>query len=252
MLLGKPNIQIGFDEFVVGQVRVLPDDEVDLLAELKPLLERSGFEVAAATDGEQALALADVMHPDLVLLDVLMPHLDGREVLRRLRQAGNWTPVILLTQIGTPAERALSLQEGADDYVNKPFDPIELIARIQAVLRRTQRGNLPLSSFRRLVSGDLVIDRQTRQTWLGGEALPLTSRAFGVLEHLMLHASEAISRERLLDQVWGWSNPVETRAVDIRIAEVRKVLRDDAAQPRYIETVVGCGYRFVGGVEGQP
>lgn len=227
------------------------DDEADLLAELCPLLERSGFEVLSASDGEQALDSVDREHPDLIILDVLMPRLDGREVLRRLRQAENWTPVILLTQVGTPMERALSLQEGADDYLNKPFDPMELIARIQAILRRTQRGALPLSGYRYLVSGNLVLDRQTRQASLGGEDLSLTARAFGVLEHLMLNPQELISRERLLDEVWGWAYAVETRAVDIRIAEIRKALDDDPNSPRYVETVVGAGYRFIGGVEGR-
>jgi DNA-binding response OmpR family regulator len=181
----------------------------------------------------------------------MMPHVDGREVLRRLRHADNWTPVILLTQVGTPVERALSLQEGADDYINKPFDPFELIARIQAVLRRTHRGQLPISSFRWLVSGDLRLDRQTRQAWLGDESLGLTARALGVLEYLMLHPGEVVARERLLDEVWGWSYAVESRAVDIRIAELRKALGDDPDAPRFVETVVGQGYRFLGAVDGK-
>jgi DNA-binding response OmpR family regulator len=233
------------------QKLLIVDDEIDLLAELTPLLERAGFEVWKATDGEQALAAVEARHPDLVVLDVLMPRVDGREVLRQLRVSGDWTPVILLTRVGTPAERALSLQEGADDYLNKPFEPLELIARVQAVLRRTRRGSLPLSSYRRLVSGDLVLDRQTRQVRLAGKELPLTSRAFGVLEYLMLHAPDVVSRERLLDEVWGWSYAVGTRAVDIRITELRKVLDDRPGAPRYIETLVGQGYCFVSEVEGQ-
>lgn len=230
---------------------LIVDDETDLLAELKPLLTRSGYDVTTAADGEQALQAITRAKPDLVILDVLMPRLDGREVLRRLRQGGNWTPVILLTQIGTPAERALSLQEGADDYINKPFDPMELIARIQAVLRRTQYGTLPLASFIHLESAELHLNRQTRQAWLASSSLALTARAFGVLEYLMLHPGEAVSRDRLLDEVWGWSYPVESRAVDIRIAEVRKALNDDPAHPTFIETVIGHGYRFLRKVKGQ-
>ncbi len=230
---------------------MIVDDEADLLAELKPLLERSGYQVYSASNGEQALELASSEKPDLIILDVLMPRLDGRNVLRRLRESGNWTPVILLTKVNTSAERVLSLQEGADDYLNKPFDPLELVARVQAVLRRTQRGSLPLSSFRYLVSGALSLDRQMRQTRLAGELLNLTTRAVGVLEFLMLHPREIITRERLLDEVWGWSEALETRAVDIRIAEIRKVLEKDAAQPRYIETVIGTGYRFVAEVQGE-
>jgi DNA-binding response OmpR family regulator len=237
---------------MVRQKLLIVDDESDLRAELTPLLERAGYEVSNATDGEQALAAVETRHPDLIVLDVLMPKMDGREVLRQLRGSGNWTPVILLTRVGAPAERAFSLQEGADDYLNKPFEPLELIARVQAVLRRSHRGSLPLSRYRRLVSGSLVLDRQTRQAWLDGKALSLTARAFGVLEYLMLHAPDVVSRERLLDEVWGWSYAVGTRAVDIRITELRKALDDHPGAPRYIETLVGQGYSFVGQVEGQP
>lgn len=229
---------------------LIVDDEVDLLAELKPLLERSGYAVVTAIDGEQALAQVEKARPDLIVLDVMMPHLDGREVLRRLRRQDNWTPVILLTQVGSSVERALSLQEGADDYLNKPYDPLELLARIQAVLRRTQRGNAPLSSHRTLRSGTLALDRQMRQVTLNQAPVSLTARATGVLEYLMLHAGEVIDRQRLLDEVWGWSYPADTRAVDIRIAEIRKQLADDAADPHFIETVIGHGYRFLGRVEG--
>ncbi|WP_322801348.1 response regulator transcription factor [Thermoflexus sp.] len=230
---------------------LLVDDEPDLLAELTSLLERFGFCVLTARHGEEALRRIAEERPDLVVLDVLMPRLDGREVLRRLRQAGDWTPVILLTRVGTPAERAFSLQEGADDYLNKPFEPMELVARIQAVLRRARPGKPPLTA-RRLRCGELVLDRQARKAWRAGVGLALTPRAFALLEFLMLHAGEVLTREHLLDQVWGWAYPVGPRAVDIRIAEIRKALDDDPESPRYIETVVGYGYRFIGDVEGIP
>jgi DNA-binding response OmpR family regulator len=229
---------------------LIADDEADLLAELKPLMERSGYQVLSAGDGKQALEIIAQEHPDLAILDVLMPRLDGREVLRSLRQAGDWTPVILLTQINTTTERVLSLQEGADDYINKPFDPLELVARVQAVLRRTRQGSPSPAGSRYLRSGTLLLDRQLRQVTVAGRAINLTSRAAGVLEFLMLNPYELISRERLLDEVWGWSYAIETRAVDIRIAEIRKALNDDADHPAYIETVVGHGYRFLGEVRG--
>lgn len=228
---------------------MIVDDEADLLAELKPLLKRSGYDVATSSDGQEALELIKQTSPDLIILDVLLPHLDGREIVRQLRKASDWTPVILLTKVGAPAERAMSLQEGADDYLNKPFDPFELVARIHAILRRTLHSELPISSFRRLTSADLLIDRQTRQAWRGGDLLALTARAFGVLEFLMLHPGEIVTRDRLLDEVWGWTYAVESRAVDIRIAELRKLLQDDAADPHVIETVIGLGYRFIGEVK---
>lgn len=236
----------------MGKTRLMiVDDEVDLLAELKPLMERSGYQVISATNGEQALELIAKEHPDLIVLDMLMPRLDGRDVLRRLRESGNWTPVILLTKVNTTTERVLSLQEGADDYLNKPFDPLELVARVQAILRRTHSGSLPLSSFRRLTSGVLLLDRQMRQVSLAGQPINLTARAVGVLEFLMLNPNEIIARERLLDEVWGWSSALETRAVDIRIAEIRKSMDEDSTQPRLIETIIGQGYRFLGEVRGE-
>jgi DNA-binding response OmpR family regulator len=231
---------------------LLVDDEQAITANLSPFLERSGFVVAVAADGEEALAQVSGFSPDLIVLDILMPRVDGRETLRRLRQAGNWTPVILLTQVGESTERAMALEEGADDYLNKPFDPHELVARIRAVLRRARPGQPPLTSAQRLASGDLILNRHTRRAYVGSEELRLTPKAAALLEYLMTHPDELLTRDRLLDAVWGWDYPTGTRTVDTRIAELRRVLGDDPAQPRYIETVPGQGYRFVGDVEAVP
>jgi DNA-binding response OmpR family regulator len=206
--------------------------------------------VATGADGLEAIHQVEQFAPDLVVLDVLMPSLDGRETLRRLRQKGNWTPVILLTQVGDAVERAMALEEGADDYLNKPFDPYELVARIRAVLRRARPGHPPLATAQRLVSGELLLDRTTRRVWLNSrEELALTPKAVALLEYLMTHPDELLSRERLLDAVWGWDYPTSTRTVDTRIAEIRRVLKDDPADPRYIETIPGQGYRFIGTVD---
>ena len=231
---------------------LLVDDERAITSNLTPLLERSGFLVAIAADGEEALRQVADFEPDLVVLDILMPRLDGREVLRRLRQADNWTPVILLTQVGESTERAMALEEGADDYLNKPFDPHELVARVRAVLRRARPGQPPLASAQRLASGDLSLDRRTRRAYMSSEELRLTPKAVALLEYLMTHPDELLTRDRLLDAVWGWDYPTGTRTVDTRIAELRRVLDDDPTQPRYIETVPGQGYRFVGHVEAVP
>jgi DNA-binding response OmpR family regulator len=228
---------------------LLVDDERAITANLSPFLERSGFVVTVAADGEEALAQVPGFSPDLIVLDILMPRLDGRETLRRLRQAGDWTPVILLTQVGESTERAMALEEGADDYLNKPFDPHELVARIRAVLRRARSGQPPLASARRLACGELILDRQARRAYLGPEELRLTPKAIALLEYLMTHPDELLTRDRLLDAVWGWDYPTGTRTVDTRIAELRRVLNDDPASPRYVETVPGQGYRFVGEVE---
>jgi len=235
-----------------GAKILLVDDEAAITASLAPFLKRAGFTVEVASDGENALRRVTDFAPDLIVLDVLMPRLDGRQVCRRLRASGNWTPIIMLTQVGSPAERAMSLEEGADDYLNKPFDPYELVARIRAVLRRARPGVPPLSAARRLACGPLVLDRPARRVLWDGHELPLTPKAVAVLDYLMTHPDEVVSRERLLDAVWGWDYPTGTRAVDVRIAELRKALDDDPADPRYVETIPGQGYRFVGTVEAVP
>jgi DNA-binding response OmpR family regulator len=228
---------------------LLVDDEQAITANLAPFLERAGFVVTVAANGEEALHQVLDSEPDLIVLDVLMPRMNGREVLRRLRRSDNWTPVILLTQIGESTERAMALEEGADDYLNKPFDPHELVARIRAVLRRARSGRPLLTSTHQLASGDLRLDRRSRRAFVNAEELRLTPKAIALLEYLMTHPDELLSRDRLLDAVWGWDYPTGTRTVDTRIAELRRALDDDPAHPRYVETVPGQGYRFVGDVE---
>ena len=224
---------------------LIADDEASITSNLAPFLERAGFRVLIASDGQAALERVQRQQPDLVVLDVLMPRMDGREVLRRLRRGGNLLPVILLTQVGGTTERALALEEGADDYLNKPFDPYELLARVKAVLRRAQAGQPSLASAWMLVAGDLALDRRARRATLAGQTLSLTPKALAVLEYLMTHPDELLTRERLLDAVWGWDYPAGTRTVDTRMAELRRLLSDDPAHPRYIETLPGEGYRFI-------
>lgn len=200
--------------------------------------------MAVAVDGEDALNRVAEIIPDVIVLDVMMPHVDGREVLRRLRGQHNFTPVVLLTQVGESVERAAALEEGADDYLNKPFDPQELAARIRAILRRSIAGTPPLAASQTLSSGALRIDRVARRTWVDGREATVTPKAFALLEYLITHPDEVITRDRLLASVWGYDFPVTSRAVDHRIAELRRVIGDDP-----IETVPGLGYRFAGRVE---
>jgi DNA-binding response OmpR family regulator len=228
---------------------LLVDDEPDITTNLAAFLGRSGFTTLTAADGEQALQKIEADAPDLVVLDVLMPRLDGREALRRLRQSGNWLPVILLTQVGEAFERAMALEEGADDYLNKPFDPHELVARIKAVLRRARPGQPPISAAWVLASGPIQFDRRSRRVFFQGKELSLTPKAVLLLEYLLTHPDELLTRERLLDVVWGWDYPVGTRAVDTRVAELRRALNDDPAAPKFIETFPGQGYRYIAPVE---
>ena len=229
---------------------LLADDDQTIVESLTPFLERAGFHVIVASDGAEALDKVQSHKPELVILDVLMPHLDGREVLRRIRKLNLWTPVILLTQVGGAVERALALEEGADDYLNKPFEPHELLARIRAVLRRAQPGKPSISSAWQLIADDLALDRRARRARLGDQPLELTPKALSVLEYLMTHPDECVSRERLIEAVWGWEYPSGTRTVDTRMAELRRALRDNPEQPRFIETVSGEGYRFIASVRG--
>ncbi|KQT96471.1 response regulator transcription factor [Sanguibacter sp. 4.1] len=228
---------------------LLVDDEEAITAALAPFLERSGFEVRVAEDGQAALETLDLWHADVVVSDVMMPRVDGRELVRRLRTRDDWTPVVLLTQVGESFERSAALDEGADDYLNKPFNPQELAARIRAVLRRrAPGGEKPLSTAERLVSGDLVVDRSARRVFLAGSEVVLTPRASVLLDYLMAHPGELHTRDRLLQALWGFDLVPSTRAVDHRVAEIRRVLRDDAGAPRFVETVPNLGYRFCGQV----
>jgi DNA-binding response OmpR family regulator len=227
---------------------LLVDDEVIIRENLGSLLERNGFMVTAAVDGQSALEKLDEVQPDVMVLDVVMPNLNGRETLRNLREKGNWMPIILLTRVGDADERALALEEGADDYLNKPFNIHELIARIHTVLRRARVNQPPLAMASQLISGEIKLDRMLRRVYLSDQEVSLTPKAVMLLEYLMTHPGELINRERLLDVVWGWDYAVGTRAVDTRIAELRRILGDNANQPAYIETIPGQGYRFVGEV----
>ncbi|MGW8484478.1 response regulator transcription factor [Microbacterium sp. NPDC055903] len=226
---------------------LLVDDDKAITGALSAFLERSGYAVRIAADGRAGLDEVAREVPDLVVSDVLMPHMDGREFVRRLRERDLWLPVILLTQVGESWERSAALDEGADDYLNKPFDPQELLSRIRAVLRRASAGHT-LPSASRLRADELVLDRTSRRAWLSERELGLTPKALTLLEFLMTHPQEVHSRDRLLAGLWGFDFATSSRAVDHRIRELRQALGDDAAAPRYIDTAQGLGYRFVANV----
>ena len=228
---------------------LLVDDEAAITDNLAPFLKRAGFSVVVASTGEEALARLPAVSPDLVVLDVLLPGMDGREVLRRVRQERRQVPIILLTQVGESGERTMALEEGADDYLNKPFDPHELVARIRAVLRRhTTTGPSPAAA-QRLRSGAITLDRASQRVFRNGTEVLLTPRATVLLAYFMSHPDEVMTRERLLEEVWGWAFPAGTRSVDTRVAELRRVLEQDPGTPELITTIPGVGYRFSARVE---
>jgi DNA-binding response OmpR family regulator len=228
---------------------LLVDDETAITENLAPLLRRAGFEVDVARNGDDALERVRALAPDLVVLDVLLPGTDGRAVLRQVRQERLLVPIILLTQVGEAGERAMALDEGADDYLNKPFDPYELVARIRAVLRRQGATGPPLATAQRLRSGVVTLDRASQRVFRNDREVLLTPRATVLLAYFMSHPDEVMTRERLLEAVWGWSFPAGTRSVDTRVAELRRVLEENVASPELITTIPGVGYRFSARVE---
>ena len=225
---------------------LLVDDEEAITSVLSRFFERAGFAVVVAADGEQGLAAHDAYHPDVVVADVRMPVMDGREMVRQMRARGAWTPVILLTRLGESADRAVALDEGADDYLNKPCDPQELLSRVRALLRRQVVGRQPLTTVTVLACDGLRVDRITREVTLDGQEVALTPRAWLLLDYLVTRPGELHTREELLTAVWGFDFPTSTRSVDARVSELRQALRGYAVR---IETVPGVGYRFNGDVQ---
>lgn len=236
----------------MGDVHILiADDENGITDYLGPLLERAGYEVSIAHDGQTALRKVHDLHPDLIVLDILMPVINGREVCRQLRSAGDWTPVIMLTCVSETVDKVMSLEEGADDYLCKPFEPQELIARIKNVLRRKQNittGNSS-SEVKRLKTHNILVDRRLRRLEVNGYTVAISNKALELLAYLMLYPEQVFTREQLMDAVWGWSQAVASRVVDVRISELRHALGERRDEPQYIETIIGVGYRFMAKVE---
>jgi DNA-binding response OmpR family regulator len=225
-----------------GTVLVV-DDEPTILEIVGRYIERAGYGIERAEDGVEALRLADLHRPDLVVLDVMLPRLDGIETMRRLHQRpGPPTPVILLTARGEQSDRLLGLRHGADDYVVKPFSPAELVARVEAVMRRasppTDEDAPPIER------GPLRIEPGSRRVLLAGEEVALTQREFDLLAYLAAHPGRVFSRDQLMEAVWECPFFTDTSTVTVHIRRLRAKLGDDSAEPRFIETVWGVGYRF--------
>jgi DNA-binding response OmpR family regulator len=216
------------------------DDDVNVRDVVRRYLEHAGYAVALAGSGEEALAAAAVAPPDLVVLDLMLPGIDGFEVCRRLRQRRS-VPVVMLTARGEEDDRIAGLQLGADDYVAKPFSPRELVLRVSSVLRRT--SNEPLPQREELVDGDLVIDVSARRATRAGARLALTTREFDLLEFLVTHAGTAYTRAELLSRVWGWDFGDQS-TVTVHVRRLREKVEQDPARPGRIATVWGVGYRY--------
>jgi DNA-binding response OmpR family regulator len=221
------------------------DDEPNLTDLVRDYLEREGYTVLVAADGRSALDLVRSRQPDLVVLDVMLPELDGVEVCRRLRQTSD-AYVIMLTARAEEVDKIVGLSVGADDYLTKPFSPRELVARIKAMLRRPRTvGDEPEAPPPRRF-GEIVLDPGRHEVLRDGKEVALTAREFQLLATLASHPRHVFTRDQLLERVWG-DDYYDDHVVDVHVANLRKKLEDDPARPRYVETVRGVGYRF--GVE---
>lgn len=221
---------------------LLVDDETTILEFVTINLERSGFQVITATDGEEALEIAREEEPQLILLDIMLPGRDGLEVLKELRRHHS-VPIIMLTARGDDIDRILGLEMGADDYVTKPFNPRELVARIKAILRRSDAADSHRfgGSLRR---GDMLLDRERHQLQIKGKSVALTPKEFELLELFMTQPGRVFSRENLLRKVWGYDYFGDSKTVDVHVRRLREKIEKEPGNPYYLLTVWGVGYKF--------
>jgi two-component system alkaline phosphatase synthesis response regulator PhoP len=222
---------------------LLVEDADSLRLALRDWLHSEGYGVETASDGDDGFAKARTGLFDLVVLDVMLPGKAGLDVCRDLRQEGHDVPIVMLTARGQTADKIFGLKAGADDYVTKPFEMAELLARIEALLRRCRgrQAGVAVYGF-----GNIVVDRRGTEARRGDTLLDLSTKEFQLLEHFIEHRGETLSREDLLREVWGYRSTPSTRTVDVHVAWLRRKLEDDPRNPRWIVTVHGFGYRFTG------
>ena len=219
------------------------EDEPQMLLGLRDNLELEGYEVATASDGDEGLAKAASFEPDLVILDLMLPRKNGFDVCRELRARSNATPVVMLTARNQETDKVLGFELGADDYVTKPFSIVELLARIRAVLRRS--GSRPgMADTCRI--GDLDIDFRLHQARHGAERVEFTAREFELLRYFVAHVGQIVTREQILNEVWGYEDFPTTRTIDNFVAKLRQKIEPSPHEPEHILTVHGAGYKFVG------
>lgn len=222
---------------------LLVEDEPGLVLTLSDRLRKEGYEVDHAKDGEAGLEMALSAARDLIILDIMLPRKTGLDVCRDLRQKGMSTPILMLTARAQVVDKVLGLKLGADDYLAKPFDMLELLARVEALLRRPApaAGGAGAPAFQ---SGSLRVDFRSTTVWRDGEKVALSAREFQLLRYLIEHQGETVSREALLKEVWGYEATPNTRTVDVHVAWLRQKIEDDPKRPQFIQTVQGFGYRF--------
>ncbi|HEX3530719.1 MAG TPA: response regulator transcription factor [Thermoanaerobaculia bacterium] len=229
------------------KVLIVEDDEAMSVA-LRDGFTYEGYAVTVAKDGEAGLHLATTAGPDLILLDVMLPKMTGLDVCRKLRTDGSGVPIIMLTARGQEIDKVLGLKQGADDYVTKPFGFMELMARVEAVLRRCtsarSASTAPADTVFRF--GDVTVDFRSCEAWKGSRPIDLSPRELKLLAYFLQHRGEVISRETLLDEVWDYNAVLYTRTVDMHIAKLRKKIEDNPADPKHVVTVHRLGYKLIG------
>ena len=223
------------------------DDEATLVDTIRYNLRREGYDVHVAGDGNEALKLARASAPDLVVLDLMLPGLDGLEVCRQLRRDST-VPILMLTAKDDEVDKIVGLEVGADDYMTKPFSMRELLARIRAMLRRSRmvQQSSEADGAQAVRSGDLEVDPLTRRVTLGDRTLQFKPKELDLLLYLMQQRGRVMTRDQLLEKVWGYTFGGDTRTVDVHIRWLREKIEEDPGSPRRVETVRGVGYRFVG------
>jgi DNA-binding response OmpR family regulator len=222
---------------------LIVEDEESILMGLEDNFKLEGYEVAGATDGLQGLSMAKERQYDLIMLDIMLPKMDGYEVCKQLRQVGMKVPILMLTAKSQEIDKVLGLELGADDYVTKPFSPRELLARVKALLRRSRMMQEETEVY---CFADIEIDFKKRQAVKKGESVHMTALEFSLMHFLIKHQDRVLDRTTILDEVWGRDVFVLPKTVDTHIGHLRKKLEEDPANPKHIIGVRGTGYRFIG------
>lgn len=228
----------------MGKKVLVVDDEKLIVKGIRFSLEQDGMEVDCAYDGEQALNYAKETDYDMVLLDLMLPKINGMEVCQQIREFSNM-PIVMLTAKGDDMDKILGLEYGADDYITKPFNILEVKARIKAIMRRTsQNGKKTEKPDKMIETGDLRLDCEGRRIFIAGKEINLTAKEFDVLELLVLNPNKVYSRENLLNIVWGYEYPGDVRTVDVHIRRLREKIELNPSEPKYVHTKWGVGYYF--------
>ncbi|HET7627820.1 MAG TPA: response regulator transcription factor [Bacillales bacterium] len=232
----------------MGQTILVVEDEASIITLLEYNLSKAGFDVASATDGEKGMELAEKQQPDLVLLDLMLPKMDGLEVCKQLRRQNKRLPIIMLTAKDDEFDKVLGLELGADDYITKPFSPREVVARVKAVLRRSHvfsdRSERDEEEETVMKIGDMEIYPLRYEVFMNGEIVDLTPKQFELLVYLAENKGRVLSREQLLNAIWAFDYTGDTRIVDVHVSHLREKFETDKKNPGYIKTVRGFGYKL--------